>query len=304
MRVLDLLCMGVTLYVVWFCKICVAVFAFISGYGICSSVTKIYEQNANKVKAVIGIYCLERLLRFMSKYWLCFVTFVPIGLVLRKIYFEPSVFIRSLLGIDSTYNLSWWYVKQYILMVLFAPILLIPLCTFSRKSIAAILRVIIGLMIWIGAVSALGGSLTYSLIFIEGVIVQKSKLFDRFYIRKTFCATVVLFIIFVFKSAISQKSDMIKLDVIAIMLFMLSVRTLLNHSQKVTSLFEWIAKYSTYMWLTHMFFSYYYFQSLVILTNISTLIYIELVSLTLLVSAVLNHVECIVLSSFKRIRAK
>ena len=58
-----------------FCKICVAIYAFVSGYGIYKSISQNQYKN-NKERFVSNCsYCLKHVISFMKKYWICFCIF-------------------------------------------------------------------------------------------------------------------------------------------------------------------------------------------------------------------------------------
>ena len=122
--------------IAWFCKICVAIYAFISGYAIYQ---KCHYKEGEKFQFFkrLGNYylvALKQLLGFLKKYWIVFAIFVPLGFILNKLpTFTWEVFLKSLIGIDSTYNVEWWYVKFYIVIILFSPIICL-ICDLIKKA--------------------------------------------------------------------------------------------------------------------------------------------------------------------------
>lgn len=105
-----------------FCKICVAIYAFISGYGIYKSISQ-KEYKTNKDRFVSNCsYCIKHIFSFMKKYWICFAFFI-IGSVIfdYPLNYSPITFIGDFLGITHSYNAEWWYVFQYVLMLCALP---------------------------------------------------------------------------------------------------------------------------------------------------------------------------------------
>ena len=96
----------------------------------------------------------------MKKYWLVFVVFIPYGLFTEKVEFgNIKIFILNLFGLKATYNSEWWYVRQYIFMMLMFPIInviLDKIMVFSsnmKRLIFCCLIILItavGLGYWIG----------------------------------------------------------------------------------------------------------------------------------------------------------
>ena len=106
------------------CKLCVCIFAFISGYGTYISFKK-YERFRERI-----IYCLKKIFKLVGMYWialLCF--FLPLLALFQKVTFSQVV-SNVLLGSNSMMHVAW-YVRFYI-------IALLVLCLYSalenRKS--------------------------------------------------------------------------------------------------------------------------------------------------------------------------
>lgn len=94
-------------------KICVGLFAFISGYGL-------YVSNKGKPEFMPQ---LKRILQFYEYYWIAvlitvasYVFFIQPGVPLNK-----WMVFRSFLGFDNTLNGAWWYVSPYLLFLIALP---------------------------------------------------------------------------------------------------------------------------------------------------------------------------------------
>ena len=114
---------NIELKLAWFCRICVAVYAFITGYGLCKSSPTKMETNLFKKITQDYKFILKHLFQFMKKYWIVFVFFVPIRMIVNPPLITPKSFIMSLFGLDYTYNGEWWYIKKYIVLLILFPIL-------------------------------------------------------------------------------------------------------------------------------------------------------------------------------------
>lgn len=118
----------------YFSKICVGIFAFISGYGLYLSAVK----QPRSAKAVSG-WTVSRLIKTMSGYWLVYI----LALITTWIYADLPIKtyctngnIRGLLygaldflGVASlfktpTMNSTWWYMGAAVLFIVLVPLLI------------------------------------------------------------------------------------------------------------------------------------------------------------------------------------
>lgn len=129
----------------YFMKICVAIFVFITGYGLTVSIRKMsadYCLNREQFKK----YIRTRLLKLMSGYWFVYIiSFIFCFLMDRRqvtVYFEGEItrdnfasgcmnMLLDITGLtrlfhpkdwDYTLNPDWWYMSLAILLVLLAPL--------------------------------------------------------------------------------------------------------------------------------------------------------------------------------------
>ena len=71
----------------------------------------------------------KQIFKLLKKFWLVFIIFIPIGVFFfHKSLFNTKIFLLSLFGLSNAYNAEWWYIKQYIMMVLLFPIFDFFLC--------------------------------------------------------------------------------------------------------------------------------------------------------------------------------
>lgn len=110
----------------WLCKLCVATFAFVSGYGMMSSTDKNIKPDFRKLykkafSRIAGLYLVLWLIIILLK----LPEFIITGAM-------PDAFelIMNALGLLYTYNGSWWYVFFYVLICLLLPVIVL---TFSRQ---------------------------------------------------------------------------------------------------------------------------------------------------------------------------
>ena len=125
----------------WLFRLCIPFYAFISGYGICTIISKTQITERCSLKNIYNNYLLvfKQILKLFKKYWLVFAIFIPLGILFfQKSLIGPKTFIRNLLGLANDYNAEWWYIKQYMMMLLLFPIFDFILCnlvSFINKYI-------------------------------------------------------------------------------------------------------------------------------------------------------------------------
>lgn len=111
-----------------FGKLCVAIFAFSSGYVICKM-----QQNYKSVRMRF-----IRIEKFLLSYWVIFALFIIYGLIIGDPIPTGKDFIFNLIGLNTGphyiyVNVTFaWYVTFYIILVITSPLLLI---IFTGKSL-------------------------------------------------------------------------------------------------------------------------------------------------------------------------
>ena len=110
------------------CKVCVAIFVILSGYGINESRKRRTESDILFVK--------NHLVRLMKQFWFIFVIFVPLGFLCQWkptevyggggrgfLYFAIDFFGMKSLFNTPTMNQTWWYMETVIVLYIAYPLL-------------------------------------------------------------------------------------------------------------------------------------------------------------------------------------
>ena len=119
-------------------KVCVGIFAFITGYGITISLKKV-DANFNLSSRRFSQLTIKRYLSLMSGYWFIFLLthFLPFGLAaqrLEKVYGSGIAkylyILLDFVGVSKLYGTpifdsTWWYMGLAITIIFAMPILLI-----------------------------------------------------------------------------------------------------------------------------------------------------------------------------------
>lgn len=266
----------VLLYVGYFGKICVAMYAFISGYGMqmkCSA----SGRSVNK-KSVFRD-TINQILKFYSRYWLVVIIFLCIGILIHKKTFEWVEFVKNLIGISSSYNAEWWYAIVYIKMLITFPFVHLLFKVLGKnKKVANIMILCVLVFLILLNSFVMQGDMTYYLCFWVGMACAYSRIFD-FLPKYTghlsiLPAAVCIFLSIVLKFTISADHT---LDMLVVLLLIYGCITLF-HLQCIPTIIrkglEQIGKYSIYIWLIHTFIIYYYFQKFILLFKYSPLMFI------------------------------
>jgi len=296
-----------------FAKICIAMYLFLSGYGL-------YMAYSKKGTFTFGD-SVEKVIKFFIAYWKIFIIFIPIGLIWfsesAAFHFNIIEFMANFFALSSSYNVAWWFARLYIELLLLFPLVIWLLKRGFIFSIVLTLSLYIisfkmdSVFMIVPQLSFLKKTFFYpdmvnilfwQIVFCVGCLTAKYNVFvsiNKFISRKNldtkvFYISMILVIMlirigstFVFESI--GQGNATYIDFILAPLFILSCTNLINRNRSKNIVLA-LGKNSTNMWLTHTFFCYYYFQELVFLPKISILILIWLAVLSLSTSLVINFV--------------
>lgn len=170
-----------------FFKICVSIFAFITGYGLLKSVSKIDFNNKSVFK-----WNIARLVKTMSGFWLIYVLSFVVTMIINNrpinIYFGGSrikgilYVLLDFLGLANLFgtpslNSTWWYMSAAIIFILIIPIIYL----ISRKiGYLPVILVIVALPRLLN-IGYPGGVNAYSFILpvIFGMMFSEYNLFEK-----------------------------------------------------------------------------------------------------------------------------
>ncbi|AWK50021.1 hypothetical protein DIC82_02460 [Clostridium beijerinckii] len=97
-----------------FNKICVGLFLFVTGYGMFFS----YNKNNYYRKS------FKKLIKFLSNYWIIMILlFIPIKIYLGKFNFNLKDIFLNMFAYKTSYITFAWYVRFYIEIIIFFPLL-------------------------------------------------------------------------------------------------------------------------------------------------------------------------------------
>ena len=111
-----------------FCKLCVAIYAFVSGYGMCSVFLRAASEGKEERRFFALLrqdytLVLQKLLRFFSIYWFCVLLYFSCENLFLGKEKPLSELLPNLLALSDSFNGSWWYALEYVKILLFLPLL-------------------------------------------------------------------------------------------------------------------------------------------------------------------------------------
>lgn len=301
----------VEIRIAWLCKLCVAIYAFLSGYGMSKwarqSVTLVISPQKQFLRSCQK--SVKQLISFYAKFWTVFLLFVPIGVLFFDKEHSLQVLLRGLF-LGEYYNGEWWYMKEYLSMMVLFPLLTSVLLFIEKNSIkknlivftAIIINVVfLRLFFWhtifghvfIWCINTFSG--VYIQIFVLGFLIGKYNVYEIINLRCNISGLVSsIAVIAVLCGRFFYVKDPAQndCDIIAIPFFIYFVVNGLHKidARGVKTVLQYIGKYSTFMWLSHSFFLYYYFQKHILALRYSLLIYAWLLVISLFVAVLLDEI--------------
>lgn len=275
-------------------KICVALFVILSGYGT-------YEQFKSRNNVNQGIF--KKITGLYIKYWQIFAVFVPLyfifGTKTAKSGFENLVL--NFLAIDITYNGEWWFFTPFIILMLLFPLIL-KWENSKHSNFTSDILIVFALFIFTNffydkiadmeffrefAASNIEyqilDTLKLSRSFLLGIIMAKYDLIGKFLML--FKNRISMFLIC---SAVAVMSLLGKwklnydYDMLYAAAFIFGCVGVFKSLQfkPLESVFVWLGKHSTNIWLIHSSLCYLLAQKLIFAPKYPFLIVIWLILLS------------------------
>ncbi len=270
---------GVAQRIAWFCKLCVGIFAFVSGYGMYHVMDR--QSRERFFGRLLAEYrcVLARILKLYGKLWAVLLIYMGIVFGILGLPFDPSQLPGNLTALNPTYNGAWWYVEQYAKMLLVLPLLDLLLTRFDQPKERKYKRVFFLTLALLGTGAALVGRLwwpglwnvvltvksglrlSFLLIFAVGYLTARFALYqrvDRALRRRgswlPMCVAVALVgIVIALRVTLATDAAYAKLDFLFAPLLVYGLVTLLSYIPPLCSFLAWWGHQSTYIWLVHGF---------------------------------------------------
>ncbi len=271
-------------------KLCVAIFVFLSGYGL--MVSAAYKNELNVCK-----FYLTRFTKLMLNFWLIYVLFVSVNVLCFGNGFQ-EVYGGSLIagiidfcglsfmfyGHHNTMNLTWWFYSLIIILYLLFPLIYRYGKTFRSNLIIGLFFLIFALLpISLGHLSGMKGYLpVFAFGTIMGWCASGSITWKHDWTNIPKAVLILLFISLFLSRPFWGKlwcvDDILQCALLVLMLGCLTLPKAISRS------LEFLGKHSFNIFLFHTFIYYYWFESFIYSSRNPAIIFLLLFTLTLIVS--------------------
>lgn len=303
--------------IAWFCKLCVGIFAFVSGYGM-YYVMK--GQNGERFGGrLLAEYrgALLRILKLYGRLWLVLAIYMGIFFGILRQPFMADQLLGNLTALDPTYNGAWWYVEQYAKILLVLPLLDLLLIHPPQPEERRKKWIFFLVLALVGAGAALVGRLwwpalwdlmlaavksmriSFLLIAVVGYLTARYALYqwvDRQLRRlggwAPVCVSVVLLaLVAAVRVKLATDAAYAKIDFLLTPLLIYGLLTLLAHAGPLCAFLAWWGRQSTYIWLVHGFVFGFLYLVIRPLVRLDIWIYLVVLLVSAAVAVALNAVE-------------
>jgi hypothetical protein len=295
----------------YFGRICISIFAFCSGYGLYKKLSMIYQESFLKNIKNGYLTILKQAIKFFTRYWIVCAIFIPIGFLLGIYKFDFLSLVRCLLGISCPYNAEWWYVSAYLKFLMIFPLVFIFEKSLLKKTSQIFVNitycVIFILAILLKIYCSNIFDITTMFYFISGMACVSTGVFEytynlinRYKKLKYIIVCLVMIILILGRTILALNCDY---DYICAPVFVFCIGVIIKSllfTRIINKILLFVGKYSTYIWLTHTFFAYYYFQQYLYWFKYSTIIYIVCLICCIIVGIVIEFIIKFVKKLFNR----
>lgn len=294
-------------------RICLGICAFVSGYGLFCSFVKEDEYLAEYKN--VG----RRILRLYGRFWYV----LAVTLIAEILLFGRQIAWAELPGnitaFNPTYNTTWWYVREYMYMLLLVPLIKAVLQGGKKKRAIAISVALIAVIILdVLFVIPNGRTIVSSILnhvqvavlitFFEGYLAAyiQNKLCNRDIKRIDNPTVIVLVglliavISYGIRVLLSVDGGDSKPDILVMPFFVFGTVLALRYLSPVKSALAFIGKNLLYIWLIHGLV--WKESTFILLTYTNPVIfYITIFAISLILAIILGYVERLIVSSVKKI---
>ncbi len=272
----------VTEHMAWTARSCVGLFAFLSGYGL-------YYLFRNK--KTVGACVRESFLRILRLYGSLLLVILTGVILVRMLLGEPvywSAFPKNFLAYDPSWNGSWWYVLEYVWMLLLAPVLRYLMQERQSKGMKILVfTASVLLWAWIAGVIPISGAVTsfvrehvhlvFLYIFIEGYAAAALQSYGAALNKKWdtvaakgrpavptgteqtirqalrfFFGILLIALAVAVRYVTTHEAGYAKIDVVTVPLLCWGFSILLRYLRVLEKILGFFGKHSLYMWLTQV----------------------------------------------------
>ena len=266
-------------------KICVAIFVFLSGYGLSMKYKEVIRFDKKR-------FYIERFTKLMLNYWLIWLIFVPISVLflgpsLQETYgsFLPLKLFLDLIGLINVvgwygYNQTWWFYSCIILLYAMFPIIHI----YANKYMPILLITSVAFCLLPGNVALCARLYLPSFLF--GVYVARNNI-D---VPSRVTVFSLLVILMCERVMLKNVKYEILLDSIVVVMggaFYVKIRL----SRWISLFLQFLGRHSMNIFLFHTFIFYLWFREYIYMSRNPLIIYIFLLLSCIFVSIMIEQLK-------------
>lgn len=277
---------GITQTIGIWCKVCVAMFVFLSGYGLAVS----YSYNFN-----LQDFYFKRFKKLYFNYWIIWLIFVPIGIFIfdrnfNEVYGDHMIIkvILEFLGIYNLfgglgYNPTWWFYSCIIPLYIIFPLLI----KLFRERLYILIFCSSICIVPLTFVPLIDPIRSYLFSFVLGIALANipATYIDRIHLTELIIVLFLLSVARVFGNTLNCIIDGLICFTASLVL---SKCTLPRLCEKV---FVSLGKHSMNIFLFHTFIYYYWFTDYIYSTRNPIIIFIELMAVCYLISVSIEFIK-------------
>lgn len=280
---------------------CVPIYCFCSGYA--------HYLLKEKLQSDYNKSIPQKLLRFLSQYWLVVVLFSTVGLLTGNGAMIPgslSEFLGNLLLYRLSYNGAWWFVITYLFLSALSPVLF----KITQKLNPILLLLLSGFLYftsylfrfqvpitlsnavlnWIWQQLILLG--TSQFVYMIGMVSRKAQWASKLRAicqRKTICSVCLLLVLLAafVGHCVVQSLIVAPITALAVLLCLFGIKL----PACVDRILLLMGKHSTNIWLVHMFFYLTLFENFVFIAKYPIFVFALMIAVCLGVSCLIDQIS-------------
>jgi len=282
-------------------KVCVAMFLFVSGYGLSVSFGKLNVNSFNETSKIVK-FLLKRYLKFYVNYWVVFFLFVPIGIFLFQRSLTDAYglnvnilkrFFFDFLGIQgfNSYNITWWFNQLIICLYMLFPFLYLLI---KRWCIPVLLFFLLLLRFHQIQIPVVHDWLFHFSIGIAYALnVDKiSNFMGRINMRSQQLISIILIGLFILlRQGIFSHWSGIRIDGFLTLAIVLFVINTFRYVKFANFSFGYLGKQAMNIYMIHTFIFYYWFSNVIYSLRYPVLIFFALLLISLFISITIEFIK-------------
>ena len=268
------------------CKVCVAIFVFLSGYGL-----------AKSYKGTIRKYFAHRFVKLYFNYWLIWLLFVPVGIIFFGRTFQvvyqthiPAHLVIDLCGLSTAcgfvgYNPTWWFYSCIVILYALYPLIHKTGHYWLHWLLLAFCIMAVPLPTALRPISK------YLLPFVAGIMFGQHNIVSRLTPPNKSMVSILLTLALFVLTGASRFIKGINYDTFLTIAIIETYIILRDKASVILKPLHFIGKHSFNMFLMHTFLFAFYCRNLIYWSRNPLIIFLTLVSMSLAASILIEKIK-------------